>query len=421
MIFAWNGRKFEFITDVLGVAPLGASNGDGEFFPVNHREHIQIPGEALQPQDGHYQIRITEELREVSYLDKVQLIALDHYENEEIFTNDKFKGPPFPAFRLFGVEKKIYPFTATDQDGRDVRAKLLRIDNSYVDSFKHNYAGTAALHHLDLNFGDAARDNKAVLVLNGWIDWADGSTFRGAAQENKSGLIFPYLQVKTADGNWKTVIEDMGVPSGKQKSLVVDLTGKFLSSSREIRIVTNMCVYWDEIFLSEKTTAPAVRLTRLHAQSADLHYRGFSHAAIHPARTQPEKFDYDQWSPSTMWNPTPGLYTRYGEVRQLLRTVDDRLVIMGSGDEVRLLFNATGLPSLSPGWKRDFILLVDGWAKDADLNTAYARTVEPLPFHGMSSYPYPASQHFPDDESHRRYRQALMNRFAYNNLDAMHP
>ncbi|MBI3470645.1 MAG: VCBS repeat-containing protein, partial [Candidatus Solibacter usitatus] len=29
MIFTWNGKEFEFITDVLGVAPLGASSGDG--------------------------------------------------------------------------------------------------------------------------------------------------------------------------------------------------------------------------------------------------------------------------------------------------------------------------------------------------------------------------------------------------------
>ena len=52
MIFAWNGNRFEFITDVLGVAPLGASSGDGQYFPVNHREYIQIPGKTLQSFGG---------------------------------------------------------------------------------------------------------------------------------------------------------------------------------------------------------------------------------------------------------------------------------------------------------------------------------------------------------------------------------
>ena len=37
-----------------------------------------------------------------------------------------------------------------------------------------------------------------------------------------------------------------------------------------------------------------------------------------------------------MWNPTPGHYTRYGAVRPTARREpDDRMVIMGSGDEVR--------------------------------------------------------------------------------------
>jgi tetratricopeptide (TPR) repeat protein len=421
MIFAWNGRNFEFITDVLGVAPLGASNGNGEFFPVNHREHIKIPGATLRPSNGYYQVRITEELREVSYLDKVQLIAVDHPASEEIFTNDKFKAPPFPPFRLFGVERKLHPVRATDQNGSDVLPRLLKRDLRYVNNFKHNFAGVAELHYLDLDFGQAAPDNRALLVLDGWIDWPDGSTFMAALQENKDGLIFPYLQVKDADGRWKTVVEDMGVPSGKQKSMVVDLTGKFLSSSREVRIVTNMCLYWDEIYLSEKTAVPSVRLTRIGPESANLRYRGFSRVKIHTQRIQPESFSYEAWMPATMWNPTPGRYTRYGEVRGLLAETDDRMVIMGSGDELRLLFNARNLPPLARGWTRDFLLLVDGWAKDADANTAYARSVEPLPFHGMSSYPYPQSQHFPDDPAHQEYQRSFNTREPVNNMNPLRP
>ena len=53
------------------------------------------------------------------------------------------------------------------------------------------------------------------------------------------------------------------------------------------------------------------------------------------------------------------------------------------------------MPPLPAGWKRDFLLLVDGWAKDRDANTAYSQTVEPLPFHAMSVYPYPAGERYP--------------------------
>jgi hypothetical protein len=404
MIFSWNGRGFEFITDVLGVAPLGASSGDGKYFPLDHDEYIQIPGRSLVPVDGNYEIRITEELHEVSYLDEVQLIAVDHPADTEVFTNDKFKSPPFPEFRLFGVKQRVYPTSAHESGGRDVTSRILKRDRIYPDGFSRTYSGVAELHHLDLDFGNAAPDNRAGLILNGWVDWADGSTFLAASQERPGGLTLPQLQVKDSAGNWKTVIEDMGIPAGKPKTISVDLTGKFLSSSREVRIVTNLCVYWDEIFLSENSAAPAVRLTPVPAMSANLRFRGFSQPTIHPERRQPESFNYSNRMPVSMWNPTPGMYTRYGEVQDLLYSIDDRMVIMGSGDEIRLQFPASGLPAPREGWTRDFLLLVDGWAKDADPNTAFSQTVEPLPFHGMIGYPYPTSQSFPDDDVHRLYR-----------------
>jgi Tfp pilus assembly protein PilF len=412
MIFAWNGKRFEFITDVLGVAPLGASSGDGQYFPVAHQEYVQIPGESLVERAGAYEIRITEELREVSYLDRVQLIAVDHPSGTEIFTNEKFKSPPFPDFRLYGAERRIYPARARDSAGNNVLARLLKRDRTYPDSFHRDYNGVAELHYLVLDFGSALRDGRAALILNGWVDWADGSTFLRAAQESKNGLIFPYLQVKNAQGEWQTVIEDMGIPAGKPKTIAVDLTGKWLSSSREVRIVTNLCVYWDEIFLAGNATAPDARLTPVDAVSAGLQFRGFSKPTIDPARKQPEAFDYQSWMPVSMWNPTPGMYTRYGDVRPLLQAVDDRLVIMGSGDELRLLFPTRNLPALKPAWKRDFLLLVGGWAKDGDYNTAFSQSVEPLPFHAMRSYPYPASEKFPDDAAHREYLELYNTRPA---------
>jgi hypothetical protein len=99
-------------------------------------------------------------------------------------------------------------------------------------------------------------------------------------------------------------------------------------------------------------------------------------------------------------------------VEDLLRQPDDRMVVMGSGDEIRMRFPAAGLPALPSGWRRDYLLLVDGWAKDADANTAFSQSVLPLPFHGMSRYPYPEGEHFPDDEAHQAYRREYLTRPA---------
>lgn len=412
LIWTWNGREFEYITDVLGVAPLGASAGGGSYFPVDSDEYIWIAGEQLRAKDGTYEVRITEELSEVSYIDEVKLIAVDHPAQVDVFSNDKWKSPPFPEFRLFGASKRIYPARALEDGKRDVRERLLRRDRRYADGFRHNMQGVAQMHALELDFGAAAKDNRAVLILNGWVDWADGSTFLAQSQATKGGLVTPSLQVRNAQGEWVTVIEDMGMPAGKPKTIAVDLTGKFGGKSREVRIVTNLCVYWDEVFLSEDSSKPEARLTELAVKSSDLGFRGFSKALIHPLRQQPEQFFYAKPAMTSMWNPTPGYYTRYGAVWELLERPDDRMVIMGSGDEMRLLFDAAQLPATPVGWKRDFLLKVGGWAKDRDANTAFSQSVEPLPFQRMSSYPYPASERYPDTPEHREYRKSYNTRPA---------
>jgi hypothetical protein len=204
----------------------------------------------------------------------------------------------------------------------------------------------------------------------------------------------------------------MGIPAGKPKTIAVDLTEKFLSASREVRIVTSLCVYWDEVFLGEAVGAPRHVSTSLAPAHAGLRFRGFSKPVIHPARKQPERFEYEHVSPVGQWNPTPGMYTRYGDVRPLLDSIDDRMVIMGSGDELALHFDAGRLPPLRAGWARDFLLFVDGWAKDADANTAHSKSVEPLPFHGMSAYPYPSRERYPDNAEHRHYRKQYNTRPA---------
>jgi hypothetical protein len=202
---------------------------------------------------------------------------------------------------------------------------------------------------------------------------------------------------------------------------VVNLAGKFLSRSREVRIVTNLCVYWDEIFLINDSSAPRVRLTRINADSADVHFRGFSRAVIDPNRQQPERFLYGQVRPVSNWNPTPGSYTRYGDVTPLVQSTDDRMVIMGSGDELKLEYPAANLPALPQGWSRDYLLLVDGWAKDADANTAFSQSVLPLPFHAMSAYPYKKDEHFPNDAEHREYVRDYLTRPALKLIRPLAP
>ena len=117
---------------------------------------------------------------------------------------------------------------------------------------------------------------------------------------------------------------------------------------------------------------------------ADLRYRGFSQT-VSPRGDAPETPRYDGVaSTSPRWRDLTGYHTRFGDVLELIERVDDRYVIMNAGDEMRLQFSA--LPPLESGWRRDFVLIGDGWEKDGDYNTAFSQTVLPLPSHDRANY-----------------------------------
>src|SRR5262249_36509906 len=90
-----------------------------------------------------------------------------------------------------------------------------------------------------------------------------------------------------------------------------------------------------------------------------------------------------------------GAYTRYGDVVPLLTAFDDRLAVFGSGDEVALEFNPAKLPPLARGWVRDYFFAANGYEKDMDFYAYDFDQVDPLPFRGMGTYPYPAGKTCP--------------------------
>ena len=383
-VWTWNGHEFVYVTDVLGVAPLGAMSGDGSYFPVDHLEHIQIPAGAMVARHGRYEIRLTEELSEIAYVDQVKLLAVDHPAGQTVFLNEKFQAPPYPDLKLYGVARRLKPESTTVKPGESLVMKF----------------GSAASRLLQ----------KPILVLTGWVEWADGSQFRAASQRPGGELRMPSLEV-LENGRWRTVIADMGLPAGKPKSIVVELQPEWLRGDA-LRISSNLAVFWTDAFLSEASPGQPFVSAAMQPQRADLRFRGFSRVHLDPARQAPEKFAYSDPLPSSMWNPTPGLYTRFGEVRALMQDADDRFVIMGSGDELALEFDAAAFPPVPAGHVRSFVLAVDGWAKDRDPNTAHSATVEPLPFHGMSQYPYPDAERFPDTPAHRAWRKEYNTRPA---------
>lgn len=412
-LYTWNGERFEFVTDFMGGGEMGYLESPGVRNHPDPEEYVRIRDDQLKERDGRYELRVTNELEEVVYVDRLQLIAIDHPAETEIYPNEGMTDPP-RAFKLFTTRGALPPSTAIDDHGHDVTDRIAKVDRRYPDDFEllktRGYAGT---HTLTLDLGEPSK-NKTLLLLTGWTDYAFSSDNVAGAQSGL-GLKTPELQVKDPRGQWRTAIADIGIPVGRPQTIVLDLTGKFPTLNREVRIVTNMRIYWDQILVDTSSAIAPLRMTRMNAATADLHWRGFS-AEVSPDGREPFTYTYDRVTPNSPWKVMPGRYTREGDVRVLLERSDDMFVISKPGDEIALSFDAAKLAPLRRGWKRTFLLYADGYSKEMDINSASPDRVMPLPFHAMTNYPYPESESYPMTRAHIAYIERYNTRFVRSPL-----
>ena len=420
-LYTWDGTRFRFITDVmwrsalgmpLGIMGEGAGREGAAYAPAGaSQEYLRIPGDALQPRDGRYVLQFTEELWETAYLDEIRLLAVDHPDSVDAFVDERFVPPGPVSLRLFQATRRHPPLAAVDERGRDVLAALRERDDVYVSDFTPlQYQGLVEPHALILDLGEDAGRAGSLLFLRGWIYPTDASINVALSQQTRVKIQLPSLEVRDARGRWTTAIPSIGFPSGKDKTIVIDLAGKFPTTDHHVRIRTNMQIYWGQAFVARDAPASPVRITPVTSVSADLHLRGFSRMYRRGGRNGPHWFAYDDVSKDSPWRPITGAFTRYGDVLPLLRTPDDMYVIMAPGDEATVEFAAGSVDSLPLGWTRTFLLYSDGWIKDADLNTAFGNSVGPLPFHGITAYPYAPQDSYPGDAPRRRYLREYNSR-----------
>ncbi|HYN23467.1 MAG TPA: FG-GAP-like repeat-containing protein [Pyrinomonadaceae bacterium] len=457
-LYVWNGESFEFVTDFMGGGEMGHLEEPRRYNLPDPDEYVRIRSDQLKERHGRYELRVTNELEEALFLDHLQLIAVAHPQGVEVYPNEGLTGPPLSPFKIYSTRGAQPPISAVDDHGHDVLSRIARLDREYPDDFRpHHIRGYADEHtltlkliedpskggsskvqrptsnvrlrrsatnagltnssttkrtlgigHRTLDGDEARRPERIVLLLTGWTDYAWSSDNLAASQSGKS-MMPPALQVKDERGRWRTVIENIGIPVGRPQSVTVDLTGKFLSSSREVRIVTNMRIYWDQIQVDTSSGNHPVQMTKLDPFVANLRWRGFSRE-FSPDGRQPLGYDYEDISFTSPWKVMTGHYTREGDVRELLLKSDDMFVISRPGDEISLSFNAVTLPPLPRGWARTFLLYADGFSKEMDINSASPDQVGPLPFHGMTKYPYTWPERYPLTEVRRRYLEKYNTR-----------
>lgn len=417
VLFAWNGKKYEFISDVIGAAVVGHWISPSSRNENDPDEWIKVDGSMLQPRNGRLSLRFGEPMEEMNYIDQLRLVAVDHPDGTEVYPDERFLSEkPFASGSPIVASSETHLLSgAWDDKGRDVRSLLARKDHKYVRDFKNmTYAGFANRHTLTLDLGTWSAQHPLRLFLHGFIEYFSASSMYAAWQAGVQPEP-PAVQAQMPDGTWKTVIEDMGFPAGLPRTIVVDLSGKLPQGVHRIRMRTNLQIYWDQILVDNGADAStSLRQTELPLASATLAFRGYP-KQIDGETPGDLTYDYQQISLTGPFQWGRGNYTRFGLVTPLLRRQDDEYVIFGSGEEIDAEFSDAALPALPPHWKRDYLFYANGYVKDMDFYEALPFTVAQLPFRAMSTYPYPQSEHFPEDKRRLDYQLKWNNRFESGN------
>jgi cytochrome c-type biogenesis protein CcmH/NrfG len=464
-LFVWNGDRYEFVADMLGAGVVGHWVGPGqrdvprpvEWIKIdrgmirekedqNHsRTQSQNPhpvakdatrmGHPLLKKEGTLSFRFMEPLEEAVYLDQVRVLAVDHPSDVDVYPNEYFaSNPPYPPFKVVASRDARPPAAAWDEHGHDVLPNLLA--HRYSGDFAlTQFQGFAQPHSLTLDLGEAYRGGPLWLLLHGEVEYFSANSMYAASQAGIEAIP-PYVEAlvgnepsgsKNAENwQWKRALDDMGFPAGGPRTMTADLTGKLPIGTRKIRITTNLQVYWDGILIDRaqqeagscqkagsSTRAKnalarvdngvcATRITRVPLVRADLEFHGypFKIEGTPPGNVQ---YIYEKVSATGPYTRPSGTYTRYGDVLPLLTATDDKLAVFGSGDEVRLDFDPSNLPTLPRGWVRDYFFAANGYEKDMDFYAAEGNYVAPLPFLSMGEYPYMPKQSFPLDDAHVNY------------------
>ena len=383
LIFAWDGQRYAFVSDVLGVGGLGYLVAPGEYASPRPWENFLLPAGLLQPRDGKYALKVVEPMEEAAYIDALRLAVYDLPPGWQMALDERMQiGEPKVTGAALYYRHFALPDRALNDRGEDVTAALRDADRNAADPGKIDprFIGRLAGEHiLTLEFSsplDAAGRGNPVLIADGWIEYPYSQTMF-AAWQARAAYHAPTLEAQGADGKWRVLLREFGYPAGMPRTMAVPLP-RLPKGTRVLRLRTNQQIYWDRIAVAWAEPAPAVKRT-LPLARASVQQSGFPRATT--GRQQLPDYDYDHRLPLWDTRVQAGRYTEFGPAEALLSEADDAYAIIGPGEEIDVEF-ADQLGPLPPGWTRRFVLETHGWAKDMDLYTRDRDTLAPLPASG---------------------------------------
>jgi Tfp pilus assembly protein PilF len=420
-LYAWDGTRFRFITDILSAAPVGLPMMPGRNIESDPHEWVSLGGTRdIVPREGHFTVQLTEELREVLYLDEAKLGWIDVAPGTEAHPTSKLvPGKPFPDHTLRVIGGRIPLLRAISGTGADVTAALAETDGVRFSPALRiaQLRGLAEPTSVTLDFGTLPNDSGTTLALTGWLRFGGGMANIAGSHDPELPFPFPTLEAETADGRWQKLEVTVGAPAGKTKTILVSLGGKAPTGSRRLRLTYAFEIHWDRIAMFRENS-PAT-ISTLKPGSADLHWRGYSDLTA-SSESEPLTPTYEPVRSRPPWRITPsGWATKYGRVDELVSDEDNGVVTVAAGDELTLKFDASAIPACPLGRERRFFLWTVGWDKDADYHVAAGDRIEPLPWHGMDDQKHGTEKRpaFPSDRLHERFNTRWVGPLNYERTE----
>jgi hypothetical protein len=421
-LYVWNGTGYTYVSEVSNSGWLGDishinANGEITFAGGNPWDYIKLDKNILKPTaDGYFDMVLTQQWDELFYFDTAYMMVVDHPPGVDVlatmsnYINNVFNDQIYTINRT----SLISPVNATyvwapkgsNAEGENVLSQISQLDGIFTPGNSGVYSqawNNISLNQLTIDLGNLSGAKQIKLVINGMADWGDpapyypwiGSFQTAAAQ----GLLAdgteispaPYMEIKDTSGNWVRPPNEKQIPLPSDyvaRTFAVDITDLFPpgTTDYQIRISNFWNITWDYVGID---LSPQENITV---------------QKITPQATLSQLWE-------TLSNSS-GAFTRYGDVTALMQNADEMYVIGRQGDQIYLRFPTANLTAPAPGMERDYFIVTACFYKDEPGAWGYGFEfmVNPLPFRGMSGYPYPATESYPYDAEHLAYLEEYNTR-----------
>ncbi len=425
-LFMWNGAGYTYVSDVsnhgwLGYTKFVNSDGSLEYWRNNPWDYIPLNSSLLQANaDGNYEIKLLQKWNEIFLMDSAYMLVVDHPASENVYSTmvEQYLDPeymgqiytvsktPLTPVSAFNEVINVYNGAVVSYSGQtDALSQIASMDGVFTSGFNGKYSeawNNQTWNRLTVDLGNLTGASEMKLVVRSIVDWGPAESYTlwmdkfysTQVPDSTEPTPTPFLEVKDVNGNWIRVPESRQFPlppDGVPRTFVVDLTGLFPTNDYSIRINNFWNVTFDYVAVD----------TSLPLNTTVIRIDGDANLSQEQV---PENAN------------SSGNFTRYGDVTELLLNEDDMFVIGRQGDAVTIEFSTANLTAPAAGMQRDYFFFIACWFKVEYANYGFGPgnngfTVDPLPFHYMSGFPYPlATESYPYDAAHIAYLEEYNTR-----------